>query len=487
MFSIRRYLLATLLLVAAVSMLATGWWSYREAVHEVEELFDAQLAQSARVLMATLSSHPLRIDGDENDTVVFPIGQAPAIGAAGGSPPRAPAGHKYETRLAFQLWEGSGERLLMRSANAPTQALAPFRAGYGEVRIAGEHFHVFTLAQDGTWLQVAQDDYMRGELAMEIAVASLWPHLLAMPLMALLIWWLVRRGLQPLDELRAAMAGRDIGNLRAVEVLPSVELQPVVRELNGLLARLESSVVRERRFTADAAHELRTPLAVLRIHAENALATQDERERREALGMLVRGVERASRLVEQLLTLARVEPDAAAHRFETVRLNALVREELAALFPVAARRRQEIDFIDEGEAAVFGNRALLGILVRNLVDNALRYSPEGSLVRVSLRAPVAAAGGAALAELRVDDQGPGIPAALSQRVFERFFRADTSRGDGAGLGLSIVARVVALHGGDVEAGAATTGSGAGFRVRLPLAPPAASSAAAPAIVAPPAP
>jgi two-component system sensor histidine kinase QseC len=480
MFSIRRYLLVTLLLVAAVSMLATGLWNYREAVHEVEELFDAQLAQSARVLMATLSSRPLRIQGNEKDTVVFPIGH-PLEVTAGSSPPSSmPVGHKYETRLAFQLWEGRGEHLLMRSANAPVLPLSAFRAGYGAILLDGETFHVFTLEQDGTWLQVAQDDYMRGELAMEIATASLWPHLLPMPLLALLIWWLVRRGLQPLDELRAAMAGRDISNLQAVEVPPSVELQPVVSELNGLLSRLEASVARERRFTADAAHELRTPLAVLRIHAENALATQDERERREALAMLVRGVDRASRLVEQLLTLARVEPEAAAHRFEKVRLNALVREELAALLPVAARRRQEIDFIDEGGADVLGNRALLGILVRNLVDNALRYSPDGSLVRVFLRAHD-------VAELRVEDEGPGIPPELSPRVFERFFRADTSRGDGAGLGLSIVARIAGLHGGRVQAGPAASSAGAGFRVLLPLAVPATSSPPAAAIVAPPAP
>jgi two-component system sensor histidine kinase QseC len=481
MFSIRRYLLVTLLAVAAVSMAVTGWWSYREAAHEVEELFDAQLAQSARVLMATLASRPLRVDGNDRDTVVFPAWRPEGDAMAEQSTRNVAAmGHKYETRLAFQLWEGAGERLLMRSANAPEAALAAFRAGYAEVMLDGEKFQVFTLEQDGTWLQVAQDDYMRGELAMEIAVASLWPHLLGLPLMALLIWWLVRRGLQPLDDLRAAIAGRDIANLHAVEAQPSVELQPVIDELNGLLARLDASVVRERRFTADAAHELRTPLAVLRIHAENAMAALNEDERKTALTMLVRGVDRASRLVEQLLTLARVEPEAATHRFETVRLNALVREELAALAPVAARRGQEVDFTDDGETEVNGNRALLGILVRNLVDNALRYSPDGAPVRVFLQQ---VASGERV-QLRVEDEGPGIAPELARRVFERFFRADTSRGDGAGLGLSIVARIAELHGGTVQVRSPQAGARGGISVELAAL---RTVKAVPAIVAPPAP
>lgn len=481
MFSIRRYLLATLLAVAAASMAVTGWWSYREAVHEVEELFDAQLAQSARVLLATLASRPLRVEDNDLDTVVFPAWQPESTPGAGDGRGINPAmGHKYETRLVFQLWEGAGERLLMRSANATEVPLAPFHAGYADATLNGEKFHVFTLEQDGTWLQVAQDDFMRGELAMEIAIAALWPHLAGLPLMAFLIWWLVSRGLKPLDDLRRAIAGRDIANLHAVEAQPSVELQPVIDELNGLLARLDASVVRERRFTADAAHELRTPLAVLRIHAENAMAALNEHERKTALTMLVRGVDRASRLVEQLLTLARVEPEAATHRFETVRLNALVREELAALAPIAARRGQEVDFTDDGEAEVNGNRALLGILIRNLVDNALRYSPDGAPVRVFLQQ--IAGGGQVL--VRVEDDGPGIPPELATRVFERFFRADTSRGDGAGLGLSIVARIVELHGGKVQVISPQAGKRGAVSVLLPAQ---RTAKAAPAIVAPPAP
>jgi two-component system sensor histidine kinase QseC len=474
MFSMRRYLLVTLLLVAGGSMVLTGWWSYREAAHEVEELFDAQLAQSARVLVATLTTRPLLVEDTGEDTVVFPAWHPENGSVARDTEKRdvAAAGHKYETRLAFQLWEGEGERLLMRSENAPLTSLAAFRPGYAAVVIDEKKFQVFSVAHEGMWLQVAQDDYIRGELAMEIAVASLLPHLAGLPFMAVLIWLLVAHGLRPLDELRVAIAGRDVAHLRPVEANASVELQPVVEELNRLLAHLEESFGRERRFTSEAAHELRTPLAVLRIHAENALAAGNEGERQAALGMLLRGVDRASRLVEQLLTLARVDPEVAAHRFELLRLNALVREEMAALVPVASRRQQELGFDEAGDYSVQGNRALIGILVRNLVDNALRYSPEGGCVHVALRPPRDAGEqlGVPCVVLTVDDDGPGVPPALAARVFERFFRADTARGDGAGLGLSIVARIVELHGGVVRVRPRQGDVAGGFAVSLPATP-----------------
>ncbi len=467
MFSIRRYLLATLLAVATLSMAVTAWVSYHEADHEVRELFDAQLAQSARVLVATLTTRPLLPESDSSDTVVFPVWKPVAAGDEEPDPRgQALVGHKYETRLVFQLWEGAGERLLMRSSNAPVVALAPFAAGYAEIELDGERFVVFTLQHEGLWLQVAHDDYMRDELAGEIALATVLPNAVGIPVMALLIWLLLGRGLRPLSALRSAIARRSGGNLSPVHVSPSsVELEPMVDELNDLLARLGESFERERRFTADAAHELRTPLAVLRIHAENALAAGADDERRTALEMLLRGVDRAARLVEQMLTLARIEPEAAPRTFMPLRLDALVREELAALAPVAARRGQEFDFSPAGACMVRGDRALLGILVRNLVDNALRYSPPDSLVHLALRA-----GARGEVELAVEDEGPGVPAELAERVFERFYRAESGRGDGAGLGLAIVRRIVDLHGGTVEARSRSAGRRGVFIVRLPAAP-----------------
>lgn len=470
-FSIRRYLLVTLLTVATLSMAFTGWLSYRSALEEVEELFDAQLAQSARVLAATLTTQPLLIQAEDGDTVIFPAWQtsandpvAPA--SAGIADEEATAlGHKYETRLIFQLWEGAGERLLMRSSNATAAPLAGFVRGYSQRRLGPDSFHVFALEHDGLWLQVAQDDFMRDELATEIALATFLPHLLGIPFMALLIWLLVSRGLMPLDRLRSALAGRNANNLEPIAGAdPGVELRPMVAELNKLLARMQDSLARERRFTADAAHELRTPLAALRIQAENALAASDDAARRHALDNLLRGVDRAARLVTQLLTLARLEPDEAARGFGPLRLDVLVREELAALAPLALQREQEFDFLNELPGAIVsGDPAALGVLVRNLADNALRYSPDGSLVRVLLRRAADDR-----LELRVLDEGPGVAPDQAGRVFERFFRGDSGRGDGAGLGLAIVQRIADLHRGSVSVLPRIGDAAGGFQVTLPL-------------------
>ncbi|MFZ5724609.1 MAG: ATP-binding protein [Pseudomonadota bacterium] len=471
-FSIRRYLLATLLALLVLGMGVAGVLAYRAALSEVEELFDAQLAQSARVLIATLATGPLPGEAT-GEPVVFPawrpapgaLPAAPATGAAAIADDEAtPSGHRYETRLLFQVWRGAGERLLMRSSNAPERPLVAFTPGYAQIWIGDERFHVFVLEHDGVWLQAAQDDYMRDELAGDIAQATLLPYLLAVPLMALSIWWLVSRGLRPLDRLRAALAGRGVGNLAPLSAAGgSTELQPLVDELNRLLARLHDSFARERRFTADAAHELRTPLAALRVQAENAAAATDETARRRALDNLLHGVDRASRLVSQMLIMARLEPEDVARSFVAVPVGTLVREELAALAPLALARGQELDFLDESAGlAVPGDAPALGILVRNLVDNALRYSPPGSLVRVLLR-PVEPR----QLELRVLDEGPGVPPALGERVFERFFRGDSGDGDGAGLGLAIVRRIVQLHGGAVSVLPRQGTLPGGFRVVLP--------------------
>lgn len=454
MISIRRYLLGSLLAVSTAGMVVTGWLAWLDAAHEVEELFDAQLAQSARVLLASISSRPMRMEADEDDTVVFPVWEGhDGNGEDEAAPSRDPEvpdwqGHKYESRLMFQLWEGEGERLLMRSVNAPPQPLGGFMRGYGTTRVDGELFHTFVVERDGLWLLMAQDDYIRSELSAQIAIAALLPHAVGIPLLALLVWVLVGRGLAPLEALRGALTGRSADNLAplAAGVADARELQPLVAELNRLLARLQESFARERRFTADAAHELRTPLAVLRIHAENALAATGDVEREVALRHLLGGVERAARLVEQLLTMARLEPEGSVPAREPVALAALLREEIAALVPMALRRGQDIELeADETLPAVAGDPLLLGVLARNLVDNALRYSPDDTTVRVSL-APVQ--GGVAL---RVQDQGPGIPADAVERVFERFWRAQSGRGDGAGLGLAIVRRIAELHGGTVAA------------------------------------
>ncbi|MEQ5803533.1 ATP-binding protein [Halomonas sp. H10-9-1] len=442
MTSIRRRTLGLVLLVFGLSMLAIGLVSYRYAAHEIEELYDASLAQNARLLEGLIQA-PL--PDDQREALLTSLESA--LERAEQSDKRL-AGHRYESKLAFQLWEQ--DRLLLRSASAPTQPFTAAPPGYASSQVAGHAWRVYVLdlPTSARRVMVTERDDVRGELTRAVALRTLLPDLIGLPLLALLLWWATGHGLRPLSRLAAAIRQRDSHNLQplAMHPLPR-ELDTIVGALNRLLERIRRLRVREKRFIADAAHELRTPLAVLDLHAQNALATEDPADRREALEELRNGVARATRLVTQLLTLARLEPEdekqEASARVASDLL-AEVREALAELLPLAVERAQELDLVaDEGsDWRLAAEPGAIATLVQNLAGNALRYTPDGGRVTVALAADDA------WLTLRVDDQGPGISVAEREHVIERFHRVGP--GAGAGLGLSIVERLLARHGGTLH-------------------------------------
>jgi two-component system sensor histidine kinase QseC len=240
------------------------------------------------------------------------------------------------------------------------------------------------------------------------------------------------------------------------------ELQPVVDGLNGLFERIAALVESERRFTADAAHELRTPIAAIRTQAQVALAEADDAARRHALQSTLAGCDRATRLVEQLLTLSRVEAGEAPAR-AALDLSALARQQVAELAPKAIDRGQRLELQADAPCTVQGDTTLLAVLVRNLVDNALRYSPPGAQVQVAVQSQ----GGRV--QLRVQDSGPGLPPEALARLGERFFRVLGTGQGGSGLGWSIVRRIAAVHGAQVQAGASAALGGLDVTVDLPAA------------------
>ncbi|MGM0914723.1 MAG: ATP-binding protein [Pseudomonadota bacterium] len=441
MTSIRRRTLGLVLLVFGLSMLAIGLVSYRYAAHEIEELYDASLAQNARLLEGLIQA-PL--PEDQREALLASLESA--LLRAEQSDKRL-AGHRYESKLAFQLWEQG--RLVLRSASAPPEPFTEAPPGYASSRVAGHDWRVYVLdLPESQRVMVAERDDVRGELTRAVALRTLLPDLVGLPLLALLLWWATGWGLRPLSRLAAAIRQRDPHNLQPLVMRPLPrELDTIVGALNRLLERIRRLRVREKRFIADAAHELRTPLAVLDLHAQNALATEDPADRREALEELRRGVARATRLVTQLLTLARLEPEEEEQEASARIASDLlveVREALAELSPLAVERGQELDLAanEESDWRLATEPGAIATLVHNLVGNALRYTPDGGRVTVSLAAE------ATRLTLRVDDQGPGIPAAERERVTERFHRAGP--GAGAGLGLSIVERLLARHGGTLR-------------------------------------
>lgn len=437
--SLRARLLALVLSgVVAVFAVATAG-AYIEARQKVDALLDAHLAQSLALLVAQAGE-----DLEEFDTE------------------HAGEGVPVSNAVAFQIWD-HGERLALHSANAPDVPLGDRRTGFSDRDIAGIHWRVYSAwDHEGEYLiHVGERVDARREILDDLVGAMLAPLLVALPVLGLLVWLAVSRGLRPVARVADDVQRRDSDRLDplGLEGVPR-ELLPLVERLNALFARVTRSLDRERRFTADAAHELRTPLAAIRAQAEVALGTPEAGARDAVLRKVIAGCDRAARLVEQLLTLARLDA-APADAAETVDLARLAAEVTADATPAALGRRIDIALEAEPAVSVRGYAGLLRILLRNLVDNAVRYSPDGSDVRVEVRRE------GDRVVLVVRDSGDGIRPEDRARVLERFYRVPGSRSEGSGLGLSIVARIAEVHGASVAVGEGLGGRGTGVSVVFP--------------------
>lgn len=300
---------------------------------------------------------------------------------------------------------------------------------------------------------------LRQALAESVAAHLLHPLLVAVPVLGVVIWLSVGWGLAPLRALALQVEKRDPQNLDALTVKAPEEARPLVVALNGLFGRMRDLLERERRFTADAAHELRTPLAGIRTHAQVALAAAEEGERRQALDGVVQGTARATHLVEQLLELARLD---ATPAMGPVDVAAVAAQTVAAISGQASARKIDLGLIEaDATAVVTGNAPLIAVLLRNLIDNAVRYGRPGGRVDVSvLRRPDAV-------ELRVEDDGPGIASDQRAQVFARFHRGLGTGAEGSGLGLSIVARIAELHHARIELRDGIGGRGLAVVVSFP--------------------
>lgn len=438
--SLRRRLLFLLSGTVLAAWLATALFTYFDARREIGEMLDAHLAQSAGLVAAQLEHE---LDDDHEIKV--------------------PRQYKHERKIAFQVWDRKG-RLLLRSGSAPEARLQSQSEGYGDMTIDGKRWRTFSRWDEGRHfvVQVGERYELREELAESVAGHLMHPLYFALPALVLLIWLAVGAGLAPLAAVAREVGRRAPDNLAHIEAGNAPrEIGPLVAALNALFDRLRDSLVQARRFTADAAHELRTPLAAVKTQAQVALGARDEAERGRALANVVSGTDRAARLVEQLLVLARLDPQAALPPGPAVDLLALARQGVAEIAPAAAARGVEVGLVPGETAGVAGDAVLLAVLLRNLLDNAVRYTPAGGEVEVSVRRT---AEGATLA---VVDNGPGIPEAERGKVFERFHRLLGSGEEGSGLGLSIVRRIADLHRAGVSLDAGPQGRGLRAEVRFP--------------------
>ncbi|MCX7177292.1 MAG: ATP-binding protein [Proteobacteria bacterium] len=433
-FSLRRRLLLPLLGGVTLLWLAMLVSSYLDAHHEIDELLDAQLAHTAQTMLA-LASHEA-LEGDEGIA---------EVGETAGKD-----GHD----LRFQIWAADGA-LLLRSHAAPRTPLTAHE-GFSESADQSGRWRLYMLWDKAHTIQVqvGEDLEDRDDLIVQVAWKLLLPALIGLPLLGGWVWFATRRGLAPLNALAAQIDHRDPAHLEAlIPVSAPTEIKPVLEALNGLFGRVKQVLGNERRFTADDAHELRTPLAALAAQAQVAQRSENDAERQHAIEQLRVGVDRAAHLIDQLLTLARLDPEQPLSGIQAVRLRLLAEEVSAAHGAAAVAKHISLE-LDAVDVEVRGNATMLQILLRNLLDNAIRYTPAGGLVRVVLSQTESRA------VLRVCDSGPGIPAAEREAVFQRFHRGNAGQDQvGSGLGLSIVQRIAELHGASIALAEGETGQG----------------------------
>ncbi len=434
MNSIRIRLLALLLAMLAVAALAMAGVTYRNVLAQTEALFDYHLRQMALSLR------------DQGEI----------------APDQASALADKELDFVIQIWSADGRAIY--ASREHEQLPASAFLGLADVTVGPKAWRTFSVATGRRVIQVAQPRQIRQQLAADAALHSIQPLLVVAPALALLMWWLAALSLRPLQRVAQAVRERDTQSLAPLPGagLPD-ELAPLVQALNGLLQRLGQALDVQRAFVADAAHELRSPLTALKLQLERLHQAPDAAARDAATQALGAGITRAAWLVEQLLALARNEPGAPALPFAAVDLAEIARRALADTVPQALARGSELELQADAPVPLQGDAASLLVLVRNLVDNAVRHTPPGTPVRV--RVGITPQGSV----LVVDDAGPGIPPGERERVFDRFYRRNPAASAGSGLGLAIVRTVAARHGATVTLGDSPLG-GLRATVNFPARP-----------------
>lgn len=450
-FSLRTRLLAALLALISLVWGAATVASYRQARHELGELLDAHLAQSAALLVAQASEEIGEIE----------LEHLPEVGDA-------------HQRVAMQVWDNGALRVHSRAA--PNRPLAPFARGFSDTRVRGGDWRVYsTRSPEGAWVQVGEPVSARNDIADAALIRQAWPMLLALPLLGFGAWLAIGRGLRPLERLARTVEARAALDTTPIpdEGAPA-EILPLLQRLNGLFARTGESIARERRFIGDASHELRTPVAAIRAQAQVARAARDDAERNRALDSVVAGCDRMARLTEQLLTLSRLDAGMHAGATATASLRGLAADVLDELAPLLRTRRASVRIDIDPVLQAPHDAMLWRIVLRNLVENALHYGGDGVSIAVQATREAGAL------QLDVRDDGPGIAPGQRALALQRFQRLDTQAAAGAGLGLAIVQRIADAWQARLELGDGLHGRGLGVALRVPVAATEAAETSTPA-------
>jgi two-component system OmpR family sensor kinase len=436
--SLRGRLLWFLLAAITLAALAQASIAYRTALDDADQIFDYHMQQMA---LSLRSGTPL-----SNTEAQERLESGPG-----------------NDDLVVQMWSPDGVQVF----HSVSRARLPQRAvlGFSNVKANGTTYRVFSIQANNQTVQVAQDLAVRRNMAGNLALRTLGPIAVMMPILMLVVWWVVSGSLEPVARVRSQVARRQADDLSPVSEagLPD-EVRPLVHELNLLFGRVRTAFDAQQNFVADAAHELRTPLAALRLQTQSLDRAADPEARKVAVGRLTAGIDRATRLVEQLLVLARQEASAAnGVATRPVDLAELARRTVGDLVGLAQAKEVDLGLQHADPASIDGQPDALHILLRNLVENAVKYTPSGGTVDIAVRAEKDKV------DVVVEDSGPGIPPEERERVFDRFYRVAGSEAAGSGLGLAIIKAIAERHGATLKLDKSERLGGLAATVSFPLA------------------
>jgi len=448
--SIRVFLVVVILAAITLFSFLAALRGYQSSMLEAERLFDKQLLDTARLIAN------IHTDRDASNI-------------------------NHDSALAFQVWQGN--QLKAYSSNAPDKPLSALESGFGYSNFDGFRWRTIAYYDPATryWVLAAERTDLRYMLAENVILNAIYPILLGLPIIGLLIWLIVSHGLRPLRELADMLGSKQPEDLSPLVIdSPRLELSKIISSSNGLLQRLETSLQRERQFASDAAHELRTPISILKVQLYNLEQSLDGVQ----LDELQATAARLAHIVEQILALYRSSPDQYNATFVPIDLAALAQEVMAENFTNFEDKQQSLEFHGE-RAQIMGDRFALLTLLQNLLSNANKYTPRGGRIEVNISQgpadsnglPGSSANGTRSAApgrevlLSIEDSGPGISEDQRAAIFDRFYRIGADRHQsgesGCGLGLAIVQRIVDLHHAVIEVGVSTKLKGASFRIRFP--------------------
>lgn len=467
--SLKIQLIVSLSAILLCVDMAVAFFSYHDALTEVEELFDAKLAQSARVLADMLTQEMQQ--WPQPKSFKQPIaynGWAPlAKGII--NPPKHNTkmkGHRYESKIAFQIWSPE-KKLWVYSLNAPNQIIPSWKPGFHTIHSNGVLWRIFVLPipHSEAWMITAENQSERRELSSDIASHLIWGQIIAVPLITLLISFIVARAFKPLDFLGTQIKKRHINNLDPISLdrFPN-EVSPLIEALNTLLPKLKLSWQQQKEFIADAAHELRTPLAALKVHAQNLAVAPTLNEAKESADYINQGVDRCNKLIQQLLTLARQEQQ-QDERQTKIFLAPLLREIIAQHMPLALKKQHRLELDAQDDLSLTTHTESVKILISNLLGNAIQYTPSGGHIICTAQQDNE------YLKISIADNGPGIPEQERKKIFQRFYRINRpNQAEGTGLGLAICRKIIEQLHGQLMIDSATQTQGACFTVMLPIEP-----------------